>query len=342
MIFKEKDPIDDQIRSLEHAAQTAPTATERNRVEKELAFARAGLKGEQEAAYYIDFHLKDGKNWAVIHDLRIECNCRVAQIDHLLIDRFLEIYVVESKSFRTKIRHANGGWERWGYRDWEGIPCPVEQNQRHIFVLDELIKHKKLAPTRLGMAMPLKFFNVVVVHPACSIVGKMPRDARIYRMDKLVSKIRAADATPLDLWKVISPGTLHAFAAELAEQHTPAPKPNGAALELNDRPVAKAPEQPCQECRGALTVAEADYCQKYAARFGGKLLCRRCQAHFRSSGKPPAAATPRNTAAETAARCAECGAGVDRKVIAFCRFSSKRFGGRVLCRQCQSSVSVTS
>ena len=28
---------------------------------------------------------------------------------------------------------------------------------------------------------------------------------------------------------------------------------------------------------------------------------------------------------------------VDKKVVAFCRFSSKRFAGRVLCRACQSS-----
>src|SRR5664279_389492 len=136
---------------------------ERQRYEKQLAQVRAGLKGEQEAAYHINFHLKDSKNWAVIHDLRIEWNGRVAQIDHLLVDRFLEIYVVESKSFRTKVRCANGGWERLNFNHWEGIPCPMEQNQRHIMVLEELIEARKLAPTRLGMVLPPKFFNVVVV-----------------------------------------------------------------------------------------------------------------------------------------------------------------------------------
>ncbi len=59
----------------------------------------------------------------MIHDLRVQCNGRVAQADHLLIDRFLEIYVVESKSFRTKIRHAYGGWERLNFNRWKGIPA---------------------------------------------------------------------------------------------------------------------------------------------------------------------------------------------------------------------------
>ena len=45
------------------------------------------MKGEQEAAYHIDFHLKDSQNWAVIHDLRVEWNGRGAQMDHLHIDR---------------------------------------------------------------------------------------------------------------------------------------------------------------------------------------------------------------------------------------------------------------
>src|SRR4051794_25489368 len=111
----------------------------RNRLERDLAIARAGVQGEKEAAYHIDFNLKDSKNWAVIHDLSIEWNGRVAQIDHLLLNRLLEIHVVETKSFRTKIRFANGGWERLNFGHWEGIPSPAEQNERHILVLKELL-----------------------------------------------------------------------------------------------------------------------------------------------------------------------------------------------------------
>jgi hypothetical protein len=53
----------------------------------------------------------------VIHDLRIEHRGRVAQIDHLLINRVLDIFVLESKNYYygVKISEEGGasslGWE---------------------------------------------------------------------------------------------------------------------------------------------------------------------------------------------------------------------------------------
>lgn len=342
MIFKQKDSLDGQLQYLEQALQRAP-GPERQRYEKELAQVRAGAKGEQETAYHIDFHLKPNPNWAVIHDLRLEWNGRVAQVDHLLIDRFLDIYVVESKSFRTKIRHANGGWERLNFNHWEGIQCPVEQNQRHILVLGDLIEQTKMAPTRLGVPLRPTFFNVVVVQPSCSIIGKTPEEARIYRLDKLVRKIRGEDPSPLTMLKMISADTLHAFAADLVSYHVPAPTPVVSQPNATPAPVPARSNgvlHKCQNCGGPLSGAEANYCRAKSARFAGQILCRRCQGYAPKAGQKPG---ERNLAAnvkepERVAHCAVCGTGVDTKVVAFCRFNSKRFEGRVLCRLCQVSV----
>lgn len=342
MILKEKDSLEDQLQDLEQALRNATHGQERQRYEKELALVRAGLKGEQEAAYHIDFHLKDNGNWAVIHDLRVEWNGRVAQIDHLLIDRLLEIYVVESKSFRTKIRHANGGWERLNFNHWEGIPCPIEQNNRHIMVLEELIQAAKLAPTRLGMVLRPKFFNVVVVQPSCSIVGKLPQDARIYRMDQLVTKIRSTDPSALDILKLVAPETIHSLAVDLVGHHKPAPKRQIAVPQSKPRPAegeGNGVSQSCEGCGGPLTNAEAYYCRTNARKFAGKLLCRNCQAQPAGMPKSPPAETGQLQSPEqVVARCANCGIGVDKKVVAYCRFNSKRLGGRVLCRSCQASA----
>lgn len=57
---------------------------------------------------------------------------------------------------------------------------------------------------------------------------QLPEDARIYRMDKLVGIVRKTDGSPLDLWRVVSPETLHAFAVDLVRHHKPAPKPKFA------------------------------------------------------------------------------------------------------------------
>ena len=171
MVYKDRDSLDARLQLLEQSLAKATTTAERNRWEKDIAILMAGAKGEDEAAYHIDFHLKSSPNWAVIHDLRLEWRGRVAQIDHLLIDRFLQINVVESKSFRTKVRYANGGWERINFNHWEGIPSPVDQNDRHIIVLEQLLSERQLAPKKLGFVVAPKFVNIVLVQPTGSIMG---------------------------------------------------------------------------------------------------------------------------------------------------------------------------
>ena len=201
--------------------------------------------------------------------MRIEWKGCTAQIDHLLISRLLEIYVVESKSFRTKVRYANGGWERLNFSHWEGIPCPVAQNERHIAVLKDLIDDLGLAPKRFGMSIPVTLRNVVVVRPSCSIIGDFKGDARIWRMDTLVKQARGEGPSAVDLVRIISQETLSLFATKLTALH--------------DAP--------------------------------GRIENSR------------------------APRCEVCGATVEQKVVYFCRFNSKRFAGRLLCRACQPSAS---
>jgi hypothetical protein len=92
--------------------------------------------------------------------------------------------------------------------------------------------------------------------------------------------------------------------------------------------------------RRRVVGAEAKYCRTNAARFAGQLLCRKCQGYApqnqkkRESGEKAVEGGVAG-AVEVAARCAVCGTGVDKKVVAFCRFNSKGFEGRVLCRECQ-------
>ena len=99
--------------------------------------------------------------------------------------------------------------------------------------------------------------------------------------------------------------------------------------------------QLCQDCGGPLTNAEAHYCRLNNTQFSGTLLCRKCQRQPASTAPKsrPTIQTEQAKAPEgIAARCATCGDGLDRKVVAFCRFNSQRYGGRILCRSCQVSI----
>jgi hypothetical protein len=321
----------------------AQTKYERSRFERDLALTLAGMDGEKEAAYYIDFHLKDSRNWMVIHDLRLEWDGRVAQIDHLIINRMLEMYVVESKNLKTKVRYQNGGWERVNGREWEGFPCPVEQNRRHIYVVKELIESKQLTPTRLGVNLSPSYFNVVAVNPACSIVGGFPKDVKVWKMDGVARELLDDIGNPLALLSVVAPETLEAFARKLVACHRPAcGREQPGNMELRDTPMtmpgmprvdAAADNSVCEGCGGVVTKAESSFCRMNKGRFAGKVLCRKCQGF---APKVTQKAAVKLTAKENAtAKCVECGTEVDGKVVAFCRFNSKRFNKRVLCRECQ-------
>src|SRR5512138_1266649 len=99
MILKSKDSRQEDIKELNRLLGLKVTAKQRFLIEKEIKCLVSGERNEQNSAYYLDFSYKDSPNWAVIHDLRIEHRGRVAQIDHLLINRFLDAYILESKNY---------------------------------------------------------------------------------------------------------------------------------------------------------------------------------------------------------------------------------------------------
>jgi Nuclease-related domain/GYF domain 2 len=316
---------------------------QRDLVEDELDNLRSGERGEKEAAYHIDFQLKDAKNYAIIHDLRLEHNGRVAQIDHLIIGRYLDFIVVESKNFSTSIRMAsNGEFEVKTRYGWKGMASPVEQNKRHIKVLDELIRAHSLTPQRLGMKIRCGYHNWVLVPPGCT-VSKAAPDATILKMDLFDKNMEEwiEQTSELNLKnvihtaKMVSQETLWGFAERLVSYHRPI-LPDYAAkfgvdLERPDpapartKPAAEVTSSPCADCGASLDQKVVAFCQSNEKRFGGRLLCRTCQQRQTTS----------TTTAANARTCDCCGVLVDAKVVAFCRFNSARFQKRTLCRSCQ-------
>src|SRR5699024_5085089 len=103
MLIKQADDKSAQLEALE-ARMQSPGETGKH-AKADYYRLKAGIKGERDSAYFIDFHFRESsKNWAVIHDLRLEHSARVAQIDHLLLNRFSEIYVLETKQFNSGIK----------------------------------------------------------------------------------------------------------------------------------------------------------------------------------------------------------------------------------------------
>ena len=170
MILKQKDNRIEDIDELNRLLNLNISSKQRFLIERELKFLMSGNSGESNSAYHLDFSYMHSKNWALIHDLRIEHRGLVAQIDHLLINRFLNIHVLETKNYFYGIKITDDGeFLSYNGKGYQGIESPIEQNKRHIELLQKTIEDRNLAPTRLGISIPISFMNYVLVAPTARI-----------------------------------------------------------------------------------------------------------------------------------------------------------------------------
>lgn len=248
-----------------------PQASERQRsqIELEIRMLRAGLRGEAETAYELDFHLRDSKNWAVLHDLRLEHAGRVAQIDHLLINRFLDCWVCESKHFSEGVAvNAQGEFTAFFNGRPRGVPSPLAQNEKHIDVLEALMNSPSFPlPKRLGLTLRPSFLSLVVVSKGARIQRPKPVPTAfqgIVKADQVWQHIQR-DAEQIgfggavsSLSKLIGSDTLRELAERLASHHRPIRIDWASKFGLEVRPPRGEPPAPVEAAHPADPPAEDD------------------------------------------------------------------------------------
>jgi hypothetical protein len=274
MLLKAPDDKDRLIAELERLlAGAAPQ--QRAAVETELRLLRSGIKGERDAAYLIDFELQASKNTAVIHDLRLEVNGRVAQIDHLLLHRTLNFYVLETKHFHAGIKITDDGeFLRWSdYRKtFEGMPSPLAQNERHIAVLRDACDRIDF-PTRLGVRLTPAFQSYVLVSPNVRIDRPKRFDTtRVIKAD-MVSKIfdETLDKagvldTMSNMSRLVRSETLEAIGRQLIAFHRPASIDYRARFGITEAPPVQTPlasphAAPTSSCPAPPSPADVQKCR---------------------------------------------------------------------------------
>lgn len=142
MILKHADDRSADLAVLAGLLREAASPRQRARVRDEIDNIVTGQRGEREVAYFLNHHYRDADRSLVIHDLRIAVDGEVAQIDHLVINRFLRTaIVIESKSYRAKLQcNAVGEWTAWYGRKAVPIASPVQQAKRHVTTLQRWLK----------------------------------------------------------------------------------------------------------------------------------------------------------------------------------------------------------
>lgn len=188
------DSKDDQIAELKRLISIAPE-DRKAKIEQELISLRAGIKAEKDAAYLINFAFEASPRTLIIHDLRLEVDNRVAQIDHLLIHRTLNIFVLETKCFHSHIKiNDNGEFLRLNNftKLFEGIPSPIAQNERHIDVLKDAFNQIDM-PSRLGIKLSPVFHSFILVDTRTRIDRPKEFDSsQVIKADMINKSVRAS------------------------------------------------------------------------------------------------------------------------------------------------------
>ena len=267
----------------------------------------AGRKAERQMAHYLDRHFLEHKRLHVLHDVRIEHDGEVAQMDHVIVHRF-GIAIVESKSVSTSVRiNASDEWERqWGGR-WRGMPDPILQGERQCLVLKRLLvsRQDELLDKLLGVFQGTFWAMAQDVFVAISDDGTIQRAKR-----GQAPRVMKADAIP----KAIE---------ELVASY----RNDVRFLNPNLPAFAKAPR---------------DFNANELLRIGHFLRTRSTDTH----AEPPAtdaSGVPTRTAAHAAApdagpvrstvSCKRCG-GTDLEAL------PGRYGPYAKCRSCKTNTAV--
>jgi hypothetical protein len=158
MILKNADDRSADLAALRELLEEAASPRQRALVQDQIDNLIVGQKGEREVAYFLNHHLRDSERTIVIHDLRLEVDGEVAQIDHLVIQRYLRnAIVIESKSHRARLKcNAAGEWTAWYGRKPVPIASPIQQAKRHVTTLKRWLKAE-------GITDIAEFWPLVVI-----------------------------------------------------------------------------------------------------------------------------------------------------------------------------------
>jgi len=293
MIIKNKDNNQDDIDYLTDLLDRDISDDKKALIDRELKYLYSGKKGEETSAYYLNFEFKNSKNWMLIHDLRIEHDGDVAQIDHLLIGRMMDIYVIESKNFTYGVTISDEGDFKYFYNNRpNSIPSPISQNERHIKVLERFFADTNLLPKRLGITLKPKYRNIVLISPKslltkpkkgfydCSSVMKADKFAERFKND-LDGDDLLSDM--VSFAKVTSQENLQRFSEKLVLHHKPIAINYRAKFGLNENKIEddgasyETDIPDCPDCGKAMVLREAKKGKNEGNKFWGCSQFPKCR-----------------------------------------------------------------
>lgn len=308
MLIKAPDDKSKRLKLLRELQQSDRLEThQKDWLRNELRKLEPGVAGERDAAHYLDLSFSESKNHAVLHDLRLEVDNQSAQIDHLVVDRTLTFFLLETKTYNGSLHINDRGEFMVEYSDEKkfGIESPIEQSRRHETVLKKVLERVGITG-RMGTKPT--FHHIVMVHPKAIIHrpdSKVFDTSSVIKADqfaswhkKFVDKLSGFSVVS-GMLNTRSRNTVLEWGELLKAEHSPRNplelpdfmKPKQLPAEqqqvLAAAPAATGTSPPqldavCFACGKPLTEKVVKFCKDQSARFGGKLYCYNHQSSNRA------------------------------------------------------------
>ena len=324
MLVKSADDKSKRLALLEELQQSKLVDPNQKKwLREELMRQKKGMQGERDSAHYLDLYFKDAKNHVLLHDLRFVVDGDVAQIDHMIINRAFQIYLLETKNYAGNLVINGHGEFTVEYDDGRyGIPSPIEQSLRHERILGKLLE--KLDIVGRTQKQP-EFHHVVMMHPKAIITrppSKTFDSGNVIKADQFptwhqgfVEKrgVGAALGAMLNLRNL---DTIKEWGEKLVRQHRPA--------DLLALPDFMRPKETKRAPALSSTLA---------------VLSTPPALALRAATKDQPARVAALPVEEPAKRliCVKCGTKISFPEGKFCWNNADRFGGLQYCREHQAT-----
>lgn len=232
MIIKDRDPAEKAVAQLTDLLSLDISATKKFLIERELKRLIPQRNGSHSPSHFINFYCEECPDWAIVHDLKIESNGFAAHIDHLLINKFLDIHLFESRNYNDNIKiTADGEFMVFDGCQYQSVNSPLEENEKRIQVLADLLVENKILPKRMGISLKPRISAYVLVSPGSNVIrppetiydtrSVVSADYLTKTLLKQLERLKRTYERIMRLPKAFTTETLTKVAARLAAMNKP-------------------------------------------------------------------------------------------------------------------------
>ena len=284
MIAKQRDATRNRIAILESCQSPGMGTVQRQGIRQAAARLKADSTSARACAH-IDSYFSDCDEWAVIHDLRIQHDSHILQINHLLVSASFDFYIIDSRYSKCALKVDASG-KCWARSDGHSavIASPLDKLCRDTRALIHIIKSTGILPRFLGLTPSISVHGFILTNP--SLKTEKPASSLLD-----TSAVISSDMLFALLWEKrqswlkttfnqTDSSTLLGVAQSLSSHHKPS-----VPTSLTD--TARVPEhfslhqQPdtahCAQCGKPVSAQSREYSFRNMDVFAGQVLCMKCQ-----------------------------------------------------------------